>query len=116
MPIYHGGLLHANVRYFDPDAGRAGLPDSVAALVERVDAEGVDVTLINLDPHRPKLVLIQVGSFGEHQFTKVTLPTSSDTLDIDAPRLRVELAPAAGLRARLKMRRFAQSPTYARQS
>ena len=32
----HGSPLHCRVRYFDPQAGRAGMPEGVGALVERL--------------------------------------------------------------------------------
>ncbi|MCZ7638335.1 MAG: hypothetical protein M5U12_21200 [Verrucomicrobia bacterium] len=35
--IYHGGLLHGRVWYFDPERRRSGLPPDVAALVERIE-------------------------------------------------------------------------------
>ena len=28
--VYHGGLLHAGVRYFDPKRRRPGLPEHIA--------------------------------------------------------------------------------------
>jgi hypothetical protein len=115
MPIYHGGLLHAQLRYFDEVEGRAGLPADVAALVERVDAHGVVVQLINLDPARDKRVIVQGGSFGEHVITRVsdTAGTDQRMTEMDAVHLRVELAPAASWYARIDLRRFARTPSYA---
>ena len=47
--IYHGGLLHSAVRHFDPDRKRAGLPESVAALVP----EGwMDYAMNGVEPTR----------------------------------------------------------------
>ena len=34
--VYHGGMVHAALRYFDPAAQRPGLPPHVAALVDEV--------------------------------------------------------------------------------
>jgi hypothetical protein len=115
MPIYHGGLLHAQLRYFDEAEGRAGLPSDVAALVERVDPHGIVVQLINLDPSRDKRVIVQGGSFGEHVITRVldTAGTDQRTTEMDAVHLRVELAPAASWYARIDLRRFARTPSYA---
>ena len=37
QPVYNGGLLRAQVRYFDPGDARAGLPGDVAALVDKLE-------------------------------------------------------------------------------
>src|SRR5262249_38289739 len=39
--------LHCRLRYFDPRRRRAGLPEDVAALVEKLTADSVTVTLVN---------------------------------------------------------------------
>src|SRR6185437_15014823 len=67
-PIYNGGLLFAPVRYFDREARRPGLPRDVAALVTRIDAERVELELVNLSPVQTRDVVIQAGSFAEHRF------------------------------------------------
>ncbi|MEC8645897.1 MAG: hypothetical protein VXY00_02875, partial [Candidatus Latescibacterota bacterium] len=46
--LYNGGLLLAPIRHFDPDSDRPGLPPDVAALVESVEGERVDLHLVNL--------------------------------------------------------------------
>ena len=115
MPIYHGGLLHAQVRYFDEANGRAGLPQDVAALVEQVDATGIVVRLVNLNPLQDATVIVQGGSFGEHHLTQVTDRHTQQVTSVESQRLRVELAPAATLSARLDLRRFGQTPGYHRE-
>jgi hypothetical protein len=112
MPIYHGGLLHAPLRYFDEAEERAGLPKGVAALVESVDAAGVVVSLVNLDPVRDKSILVQAGTFGEHAMTGARDVTSQDKGDMEEARLRVELAPAAEIRVRIGLRRWHAAPRY----
>ncbi len=114
MPIYHGGLLHAQLAYFDEAAARPGLPPDVAALVEQVDEQGVVVQLINLNPLRRAVVRVQGGAFGEHVITLVTDLATGVTTAVNDPALGVELAPAAGLRARLDLQRFARTPAYQR--
>ena len=48
-----GNALHAQVRYFDPERRRAGLPPDVGALVERISPGAVTLTLVNISPvHR----------------------------------------------------------------
>ena len=113
--IYHGGLLHTSVRYFDPDRQRPGLPPDVAALVERLTPNGIRLQLVNLNPSRTRRVIIQGGMFAEHAFTRVRqvvhYPYQFD--EIDARRFEVELVPGAVGRLEIDMKRFAHSPTYA---
>ena len=112
MPLYHGGLLHAQVRYFDEANGRAGLPPDVAALVEQVDAQGLGLRLVNLNPLQGATLLVQTGSFGEHRLTQVTDRHTQRVTAVDSNQLRVELAPAATLQVRLDLQRFVQMPAY----
>jgi hypothetical protein len=113
--IYHGGLLHASVRYFDPEQRRPGLPPDVAALVERLTPDGIRLSLVNLNPSEPRSVILQAGMFGEHEFVRarqvVHYPYQFHT--IGARRFRVDLAPAAVGRLEIDMKRFAHQPTYA---
>ena len=55
----HGCPLHARVRYFDPVAGRPGMPEGVGALVEKLEADSMTVTLVNTDPTASRDVVIQ---------------------------------------------------------
>jgi hypothetical protein len=73
--LHHGNrtlVLHSRLRYFDADRRRPGLPLDVAALVEQLDAERAVVTLVNLSPLHPRRVMVQAGSYGEHQITTAT--------------------------------------------
>jgi hypothetical protein len=67
--IYHGGLLHVRLRYFDAEARRPGLPPGVGALVHALDADSVTVTLANTSPLHERRLILQAGAFGEHAFT-----------------------------------------------
>ena len=62
--IYNGGLLHTRLRYFDADQQRPGLPEDVAALVERLEADRTVVTLVNISPFAHRTVIVQAGGFG----------------------------------------------------
>lgn len=113
--IYHGGLLHTSLRYFDPDKQRPGLPSDVAALVERLTPHGVRLQLVNLDPAQPRRILLQAGMFAEHEFGQVRqvvhYPYQFD--EVNAPHFLVELAPGAVGRLEIDIARFINSPTYA---
>jgi hypothetical protein len=108
----HGPLpLHTQLRHFDPDRRRAGLPLDVAALVERIRPEGVTLTLVNTSPIDFRTVTIQAGGYGEHQFTAVTI--GDRTFPVDAPYFSVRLAPGAGETLTIGMQRYAHQPTLA---
>ena len=114
--IYHGGLLHASVRYFDPHRQRPGLPENVAALVHSLRPDTIGLTLVNVDPLEKREVVIQAGSFGEHEFTTATMDVESGPphrLDLHAPYFRVRLGPSAQARVELGVQRFAHTPSYA---
>ena len=70
--LYNGGLLLAPIRHFDPDSDRPGLPPDVAALVESVEGERVDLHLVNLSALSERTVRVQAGTLGEHEFAQVT--------------------------------------------
>ncbi len=113
MPIYHGGLLHASLRYFDAEAGRAGLPPGVAALVEAPGSDAAVVHLVNTDPLRCRSLVVQGGAYGEHRIVKAAdLDGAGAPVEVGGRWLRVEMGPAAGLRLRLELRRHAARPGY----
>jgi hypothetical protein len=108
--IYHGGLLHCRVFYFDPERKRPGLPLGVAALVDKVAPNEVSLHLINLDPNRPRSVIVQAGAFGEHEFTSVR--HEKQTIRICRKFFQVRLRPGAGARMAVGVKRFANQPSY----
>ncbi|HLQ43590.1 MAG TPA: hypothetical protein VK137_02585, partial [Planctomycetaceae bacterium] len=68
-----GSPLHSRLRYFDPQQGRPGIPADVAALVDRLTAGEVSVTLVNTHQTEPRAVIVQAGAYGEHQCEAVTI-------------------------------------------
>lgn len=117
--VYTGGLLRATVRYFDPDRARPGVPEDVAALVDKLGSDVVGIQLVNLSRTETRNVIIQAGAFGEHQFTKVQFQevdaegSSERVVPVDAKFFAVELPPSRAIRLEIGMHRFANSPTYA---
>jgi hypothetical protein len=111
MHVYHGGLQFARLRYFDADRRRPGLPQGVAALVDRLAADGCAVTLVNSDLFAIRRVIIQAGTFAEHEFLSVSAD-GGPARPISGRWVEIELAPGAGARLELGMRRFAQPPSY----
>ena len=109
--IYHGGLLHCRVRYFDPIHQRPGVPADVAALVDAVHVDSISVQLVNLHPSEPRDVILQAGAFGEHQFTTVHADGKDTT--VDRKFFRVRLAPGVVARLTAGMNRYVNTPSYA---
>ncbi len=97
--------LHARVRYFDQARNRPGLPEDVAALVEKFDADSVTLTLVNTNAAETREVTVQAGAYAEHQFLTV------NGLAVNGSSVRVKLAAGAGGRLECKVKRFANQPT-----
>jgi hypothetical protein len=104
-----GHPLHCRVRYFDPARRRPGMPEDVGALVERMTADDVTLTLVNINQVEPRIIVLQGGAYGEHQF--VSAETGGQVTPIMQPSFRVRLAAGAGARIVLKTRRYANQPT-----
>ena len=111
--IYWGGLAQGRVRYFDAEGQRPGLPEDVAALVTRLDAEGVELILVNLNVHRSRKVIVGAGSFGEHRFGRVEVVGEERSVDVDDTCFTVDLRPGTEIDLRIAMRRFCNKPSYA---
>ncbi len=112
--IYHGGLLHVRLRYFDIDARRPGLPPDVGALVHDLGPDHVIVTLVNTSPLHERRLLIQAGAFGEHSFTEATHLSSPETPPsvVNGSHASLVLPPGRSLDLKLGMRRYVHSPSY----
>ncbi len=102
-------ILHCRLRYFDSQRRRAGLPQDVAALVETMSADAVEVRLVNTNQLHARTVVIQAGAYAEHEFTSAAL--GKNTTHIGGPSFTVRLAPGAGGRLKLRMKRYAHPPT-----
>ena len=104
-----GTLVHSRVRYFDPERRRAGIPEDVAALVDKLTAEETSLTLVNLNQVESRTVIVQGGAYGEHQCMSVLL--NDKEIPVNHPFFTVHLVPGAGSRLTIKMKRYANQPT-----
>lgn len=103
--------LHSRFRYFDPAGRRAGLPEDIGALVEKLGADSATLTLVNVSPVTPRTLVVQAGGFGEHHFDSVTV--DGKTTPVDSPILTVRLEPGCGSRLNFRMTRYKNLPTLA---
>jgi hypothetical protein len=109
-----GYPLHCRLRYFDPERRRAGVPEGVGALVERLSDDEATVSLVNCDPLCHRTVVVQGGAYAEHQVASVEVAgATTPPVPIEHSHFAVRLAPGAGGRLTLKMRRYANQPTFA---
>lgn len=109
QPVYYGGLVMGQVRHFDADRGRPGLPEGVAALVESVTSDGVELTLVNTGGQE-RTTTVQAGVYGEHDFTVVECDGEETRVDDDA--VDVSLPSGTGLTLTMEMDRFVNEPSY----
>jgi hypothetical protein len=110
--LYHGGLLHAPIRYFDTKSKKPGLPTDVSALVTAVQSDAVRIQLSNADPLHPRTVTIQAGTFGEHHFTKIDVDGLEQSHPFPTRYVTVELAPSTLSKVELKIDRYRNRPDY----
>ncbi len=109
---YNGGLLFASVRYFDPARQRPGIPQDVAALVRKIEANRIELELVNLSQFETREVIVQAGTFGEHSFTAVK-QAGGEALEVNRKFVAVRLKPGAGATLDMGVKRWANKPTYA---
>ena len=110
-PGHRGSILHCRVRYFDPVARRAGIPQDVAALVDQLTDDQVSLTLVNTNQIAERTVVVQAGGYAEHEFE--TVSALDQTVRVESPHLTVRLAPGASKRLVFTMKRFVNQPTMA---
>ena len=103
--------LHSRFRYFDPVRRRAGLPEDVGALVEKLEADAATLVLVNTDPVEPRTLIVQAGAYGEHRIDAAEVNGAAQS--VGGPLLTVRLEPGAGARIRFRMTRYANAPTLA---
>jgi hypothetical protein len=112
LPTGRDGFpLHCRLRYFDPVGRRAGLPEDVGALVEKLTADTVVVSLVNLNPVQPRTVIVQGGGYAEHELVDVL--HGEITTTVGHSDVTVRLEPGAGGQLTIRTRRYANQPTLA---
>jgi hypothetical protein len=108
-PGHRGAILHCRVRYFDPVNRRAGIPNDVAALVEKMTDDSITLTLVNLSQTESRDVIIQGGAYGEHQLKVISV--DSVFLPVNSSTVIIRLDPGCGQQFSIGMKRHANRPT-----
>lgn len=103
--------LHARVRYFDPARQRPGLPEDVAALVEKFTGDSVTLPLVNVNQAEARTVIVQSGAYAEHQIESAVV--NGRTIAVNGPVFTVRLAAGSGGKVELKVRRHVNQATLA---
>lgn len=106
---YRAQAIHVRLRYFDPDRQRPGLPEGVAALVEKLSERETCVTLVNVNQLEERRLIVQGGAYGEHHCLSVVV--DGVETQVNDRTVEVRLAPGAGSRVTLTMKRYANKPT-----
>lgn len=110
--IYHGGLLHVRLRYWDADTRCPGLPPDVGALVHELGPDHTTVTIVNTSLLTERRLVMQGGAFGEHALLEATETTTGETTAAVQGYIPVALPPGRSIDLRIKMRRYANQPSY----
>jgi hypothetical protein len=101
--------MHCRLWYFDPERRRPGVPEDVAALVDHIGKDEVGVHLVNVNQLEERTVVVQAGAYAEHQFLNVDMGGKKQP--VDGNGFIVRLAPGAGARFTIAMRRYVNQPT-----
>jgi hypothetical protein len=108
-PGNDGSMVNSRLRYFDPVRRRAGVPEDVGALISELTDTRTVVTLVNLSATETRTVIVQGGAYGEHRIESIDVNGKSQP--VGRTDFSVQLAPGAGAKLTLTMRRFASQPT-----
>ncbi len=129
-----GEMLHSQVRYFDGENRRAGLPQDVAALVNRIEPDWIEVEVVNLNVTETRSLIVQGGAYGEHRIQSVAFTKSAKSQppgdrrsgrsgsdndetkvskEVDGIAFGVRLDPGSASTIRIHLDRYSNQPSYA---
>ena len=111
---YNGGPFCACFRYFDPERdNRPGLPEDVSALVSRVDANGADLTVVNLSEVHQRQIELQGGFYSEHRVLKIVEVSTDRVIAVNGDRFTIHMPPATLIELRVYLERYSNAPKMA---
>ena len=108
-PVYNGGMIHAQLRYFDPEANRPGLTDGIAALVSSISDEGITVTFANTDPFAAHKIILQGGAYGEHELVSITC--DGQTQEVGGKWAELTVGAGSVVEMQIAMKHYAYEPS-----
>ena len=114
LPHYNGGLFVTQLRHFDAQEQRPGLPPDVGALVTKLTADTTELQLVNLNKTASRAVIVQAGAMGEHNFTSahINIGEAVQTIPVNGMHICVQLPPNTEIDLELGMERFVNAPSY----
>jgi hypothetical protein len=77
--------------------------------VESWSNDSITVSFVNLNQSAFKNVIVQGGAYAEHQLLSVS--DGKATTQVNASSFPLRLAPGAGAKLTIRMKRFANDPT-----
>ena len=93
-----------------PTRQRAGLPEGVAVLVEKMDRGSTTFTVVNLRLlPSPRRLIVRGGAYGEHRIRSARI--GERELAVEGCDLAIWLAPGAGAQVVLTMECYSRRPT-----
>ncbi len=104
-----GSPLYCCLRYFDSVRQRAGMPDDVAALVERISDDTVTVTLVNVNQVASRSLILQGGAYAEHELVEVAL--ENRVIEIANSACSIRLDPGCGAQLQFTVKRHVNQPS-----
>ena len=108
-PVYNGGLIQAQLRYFDRDQNRPGLPEGVAALISSITEEGVTLTLANTDVFQAHTLVMQGGAYGEHDILEIKI--DNEITPVNGKWAEITLGAGSVVEMQITMKRHANEPS-----
>ncbi|MDA9764507.1 hypothetical protein N9C83_04010 [Opitutales bacterium] len=130
-----GEMLHSQLRYFDGESKRSGLPKDVATLVTRIEPDWIEVEIVNLNQIESRSLIVQGGTYGEHRIQSVDYTKANEkqspvenpspresfndqadtkgSKEIDGIAFTVNLEPATASTLRIYLDRYSNKPSYA---
>ena len=83
----------------------------MAALVSRIEEDWIEIEISNLNQFERRQLIIQGGTYGEHQIKSISVGESSEE-EIDSQAVTLDIGPGAGFSVRLGLERYQNKPSY----
>ena len=85
------------------------MPADVAALVDHIEKDSLNVQLVNTNPNEARSIIVQGGAYAEHQIKSVSL--NGKKWPVDETHVNIRIAAGSGARATIELHRYVNQPT-----